>query len=57
MAEKQLINGKAYDWSSVTINVSGMETLNRQKFLTMTNRNLKLYMAGAEVSEGSERET
>ena len=27
MAEKQLINGKAYDWSSVTINVSGMENI------------------------------
>lgn len=27
MAEKQLINGKVYDWSSVTINVSGMENI------------------------------
>lgn len=27
MARQQLINGKAYDWSSVTINVSGMENI------------------------------
>lgn len=27
MATKQLINGKAYDWSSVTIAVSGMENM------------------------------
>lgn len=25
--KKQLINGKCYDWSSVTINVSGMESI------------------------------
>lgn len=27
MANKQLINGKAYDWSSVTITASGMENM------------------------------
>lgn len=27
MANKQLINGKVYDWSSVNINVSGMENI------------------------------
>lgn len=27
MAVKQLINGKVYDWSSVTINASGMENM------------------------------
>lgn len=27
MATKQLINGKAYDWSSVTISASGMENI------------------------------
>lgn len=27
MARKQLVNGKVYDWSSVTINVSGMENI------------------------------
>ena len=27
MANKQLINGKVYDWSSVTITASGMENM------------------------------
>lgn len=27
MAKKQLINGKVYDWSSVSINASGMENI------------------------------
>ena len=27
MANKQLVNGKVYDWSSVTINTSGMENI------------------------------
>lgn len=27
MANKQLVNGKVYDWSSVTIGVSGMENI------------------------------
>ena len=27
MANKQLINGKVYDWSSVTITASGMENI------------------------------
>lgn len=31
MAKKQLINGKCYDWSSVTINVSGMESIELQE--------------------------
>lgn len=29
--EKQLINGKCYDWSSVTINVSGMDSIELQE--------------------------
>lgn len=28
---KQLINGKCYDWSSVTINVSGMDSIELQE--------------------------
>lgn len=28
---KQLINGKCYDWSSVTINVSGMDSMELQE--------------------------
>ena len=28
---KQLINGKVYDWSSITINISGMDSIERQE--------------------------
>lgn len=31
MAKRQLINGKAYDWSDVTINVDGLENMEVQE--------------------------
>lgn len=31
MADKQLINGKVYDWSDITINVDGLENMEVQE--------------------------
>lgn len=40
--KKQLINGKCYDWSSVTINVSGMESIEPEEISYDDEQELEL---------------
>ena len=52
MANKQLINGKVYDWSSVTITASGMENMEPMEISYDDERRVSLSMARAERLEG-----
>lgn len=51
MANKQLINGKAYDWSSVTITASGMENMEPMEISYDDEEEKSLSMARAERLE------
>lgn len=47
---RQLINGKCYDWSSVTINVSGMESIELSEISYDDEQELEpIYGAGGKV--------
>lgn len=52
MAKKELlINGKAYDWSSVTINVDGMESIELQEISYDDEQELEaIYRKGGRIA-------
>ena len=51
MANKQLVNGKVYDWSSVTISTSGMENIEPTEiYLRLMSRRVRLvYGKGGKI--------
>lgn len=53
MANTQLVNGKVYDWSSVTISTSGMENIEPTEISYMMSRRARLYMEKAARSEAT----
>lgn len=47
---RQLINGKCYDWSSVTINISGMDSIELQEISYDDEQELEpIYGAGGKI--------
>ena len=50
MAKRQLINGKVFDWSSITINVSGMESIEPQDISYDDEQEMEpIYGAGGNI--------